>query len=74
MMIRRHVLAQFFKESQFHLIVNEKLPLSRETFLQNIKGVDAVILQPWLTIDKEALDSAGPSLKVSFYFFFVILF
>jgi hypothetical protein len=60
----RDVLMGFFSGNDVDLVINEELPLPREKFLHSIQGVDAIIIQPWITINKEALDAAGPNLKV----------
>jgi glyoxylate/hydroxypyruvate reductase len=60
----KETLLGFFGNTQVDLVINEVLPLSRADFLKNVQGVDAVIIQPSVTFDKEALDAAGPSLKV----------
>ncbi len=61
----RDTLLSFFGINDVDLVINETLPLSRQDFLKNVQGVDAVIIQPSVTIDREALDAAGPSLKVN---------
>jgi hypothetical protein len=69
----RDVLLGFFGDVEVDLVINEVLPLSREDFLKNVKGVNAVIIQPTVTIDKEALDAAGPSLKVASLTFNILI-
>src|SRR3989344_4002659 len=43
---------------------NAAPPIPRKIFLNSIKGVDAILCMLTETIDKEAFDAAGPSLKI----------
>ncbi|XP_059175589.1 glyoxylate reductase/hydroxypyruvate reductase-like [Physella acuta] len=46
------------------VILNEERRITRDEFLKSIPGFDALFITPMDRIDKEALDIAGPTLKV----------
>jgi hypothetical protein len=49
------------------VVVNEKTPLDRETFMKSIHGVDAIFCTLNEKINNELLDRAGDKIKVRFF-------
>jgi hypothetical protein len=64
LIIRRDLLTGLFGDHQIDLVINDESSLSREKFLLCVNGANALLIDSPDIIDKEALDAAGPSLKV----------
>lgn len=50
--------------SGYEVIINEELPLDRDTLLRKSRGCDGIICYPTQKIDKQFLDFVGKKLKV----------
>ena len=59
------------KENNLDVILNEKTPLDRDTFLKSVKNIDALFCTLNEKINSELLDEAGSQLKVFFVFYLV---
>lgn len=50
--------------SGFEVIINEELPLDRDTFLRKARGCHGIICYPIQKIDRDFLNFVGNQLKV----------
>lgn len=51
--------------STFEVIINEELPLDRDSLLKKSRGCHGIICYPTQKIDKQFLDFVGEQLKVA---------
>lgn len=55
---------EILHSSNFDIVINQELPLSREKLLREVRGCHGLICFPCDQIDKELIDFAGDQLKV----------